>query len=115
MGEMTGQMNIFDFIPSPPCKPGDWIAPETGLIGEELTFDEIAQSVGKMIVMDKSTISTPWYKVVLIERIVSGEGGGRRLVYYDGHRQRGLVDETFFDGVYGSIRQRAYRLIGGDV
>lgn len=53
--------------------------------------------IGKMIVMDKSTASHEWYKVVLVEKIVMVENNTqRRLVYYDGVKQRGLVNEMYF-------------------
>lgn len=62
-----------------------------------MTFDEITKYVGNLIVMDKSTSSREWYEVVLVEKIVIVEENQRRLVYYDGTRQRGLVDEMWFD------------------
>lgn len=92
----------------PRVKPGDWV--ERDVIGEKLTFDEITQMIGKLIVMDLSTESHDWYKVVLVEKIVMVENNTqRRLVYYDGVKQRGLVNEMWFDE---SVLHpaRAYRL-----
>lgn len=89
-------------------KPGDWI--EWEHVGKQLTFDEIAQMIGQMIVMDKSTVSHAWYKVVMVEQIVMVENNTqRRLVYYDGAKQRGLVNEMYFDENI-HFPARAYRL-----
>lgn len=106
---MNGQMSIFDFLPKPNVIPGEWITMDSGMIGERMTFDEITDSVGNLIVMDYSTESHAWYKVVLVEKIVSNEGE-RRLVYYDGCRQRGLVNERYFSDTYPFSKARAYRL-----
>lgn len=91
---MEGQISLFDFLKKE-FQPGDWI--EEYCIGRELTFEEIAGMVGELIVMDMSTESHNWYKVIQAEKIVVGDSGSRRLVYYDGKRQRGLVDEIYFD------------------
>lgn len=53
---MYQQLDIFNFINIPKqFKPGDWIEKE--FCGKQLSFDEIANSIGKLIVMDKSTSS----------------------------------------------------------
>lgn len=91
----------------PKVKPGDWIEWEN--VGEQLTFDEITQMIGQMIVMDKSTVSHAWYKVVMVEQIVTVDNAQRRLVYYDGAKQRGLVNEMYFDENI-HFPARAYRL-----
>lgn len=75
-------------------KPGDWV--EEDMLGEKMNFDDIVRLVGKMIIMDRSTESHAWYKVVLVEKIVMN-GDQRRLVYYDGERHRGLVNEMYFN------------------
>ena len=64
---MTGQMSLFDFV-DPQVKPGEWL--QESQLGKEITFDEIARSVGKVIAIDKSTQSHTWYKAVLIEKIL---------------------------------------------
>ncbi len=90
------QLDIFSFLPEEKIfKPGDYV--EKDVVGKQLTFDEIASEVGNLIIMDKSTHSHEWYEIVRVERIVTGEGSHRRLVYYDGTRQNGLVDEMYFD------------------
>lgn len=92
----------------PRFEPCDWIEKEN--VGKQLTFDEITQMVGKLIVMDKSTASHAWYKVVLVEKIVMVENNTqRRLVYYDGVKQRGLVNEMYFNENI-TYPARAYRL-----
>lgn len=107
---MERQMNLFDFI-EPPIKPGDWLEEEQ--LGEEMTFDEIAESVGKVIAIDMSTESRAWYKAVCVEKILEKDEYDRkyrRLIYYDGARQRGYISERDFQG--GGLRgcQRAWRI-----
>lgn len=94
----------------PQVQPGDWI--EKANVGDQLTFDEITQMIGRLIVMDKSTASHEWYKVVMVEKIVMVENNTmRRLIYYDGVKQRGMVNEMYFDETM-SFPARAYRLKG---
>lgn len=104
---MNGQISIFDILQEKePPKAGTWI--ESDMLGEQMTFDEIAESIGKLIVMDLSTVSHAWYKVVLVEKIIEYEGT-RRLIYYDGVKQRGYVSEIYFDESM-TYPARAYRL-----
>lgn len=93
---MYKQLDIFSFLEpqEEQLKPGEWV--EKDLLGRKLSFNEIAQNIGNLIIMDKSTSSHEWYKVVLVEKITSYEGR-RRLIYFDGCKQRGLVDEMWFD------------------
>lgn len=107
---MIKQMNIFDFI-EPPVKPGEWL--QKSQLGEEMTFDEIAQSVGKVIAIDKSTQSHAWYKAVLVEKILERDeydGIYRRLIYYDGVKQRGVISEMYFQVEGSRSYQRAWRI-----
>lgn len=54
--------------------------------------------VGQQIILDKSTISHEWYQIVKIEKIVMVENNTqRRLVYNDGTRNRGLINELYFN------------------
>lgn len=109
MTQCDGQMSLMDLLlPARTFKPGDWIEKEN--VGEQITFDEITQMIGQLIVMDMSTVSHAWYKIVEVEQIVMVENNTqRRLIYYDGKGQRGLVNEMYFDE---KIRfpSRAYRL-----
>ena len=82
------QLSLFDNV----VEPGTWLQNH----GRQLTFDEIAARIGRLIVMDMSTQSHEWFKAVLVEKIIPYEGK-RRLIYYDGKRQRGLVCESYFD------------------
>jgi hypothetical protein len=110
MIQCEGQLSIMDFIvpTEKEFEPGDWI--ETENVGEQLTFDEITQMIGQLIVMDKSTASHAWYKVVMVEQIVMvANNTMRRLVYYDGVKQRGLVNEMYFNESM-QFPARAYRL-----
>jgi len=86
--------------------PGTWVDTH----GRELTFDEVTQRVGQIIIMDESTESHKWFKAVRVERIYTyPESGDRRLIYFDGGRERGLVDERYFLPNYtGRFPARAY-------
>ena len=112
MIQCKGQISLMDLL-NPTMnefKPGDWIEKEN--VGELLTFDQITQMVNQLIVMDMSTVSHEWYKVVMVERIVMVENNTqRRLVYYDGAKQRGMVNEMYFDEKM-TFPARAYRLEG---
>lgn len=109
MSQCEGQMSLMDlFQQQKTFNAGDWIEIEN--VGEQLTFDEITKMIGRLIVMDKSTVSHAWYKAVRVERIVMVENNTqRRLVYYDGTTQRGLVNEMYFDEKI-SFPARAYKL-----
>lgn len=108
MKQCDGQMSLMDLFASEKVfEPGDWIEKEN--VGEQLAFDEITQMIGQLIVMDKSTVSHAWYKVVKVEQIVMVENGQRRLVYYGGVGQRGLINEMYFDETM-HFPARAYRL-----
>lgn len=93
---MYEQLDIFSFLDpqEKQLKPGEWV--EKDLLGKKLSFDEITQNIGNLIIMDTCTENHAWYKVVLVEKIVMN-GDQRRLVYYDGERQRGLVNEMYFN------------------
>ncbi len=87
-----GQYTLFDTVlDGAELVPGTWVTEH----GPELTFDEIARRVNQIIIMDMSTESHAWYKAVLVERIAETPEG-RRLIYYDGKRQRGSVNEMYF-------------------
>ena len=110
MIQCDGQLSLIDLLAptTNEFKPGDWI--EAEYVGEQLTFDEIAQMINQLIVMDMSTVSHAWYKVIMVEKIVMVENNTvRRLVYYDGKSQRGLVNEYYFDETM-PFPVRAYRL-----
>ncbi len=88
-------------------KPGDIVNHP----GRELTFDEVVQRVGQQIVYDQSTESHSWYKVVLVENVILNPSTGcKRLILFDGDRQRLLVDEYDFDRKRTYLRAAAYEL-----
>ena len=90
MAYIAEQLSLFDT--NEEHHPGEWIdAP-----GDEMTFQQASQMVGKLIVMDYSTESHKWYKVCRLERVSDCENG-RRLILYDGKPQRGLADEMYFN------------------
>lgn len=103
------QLDIFYYLQSPnrSFKPGDCVGKD--VLGERLTFDEITQEVGNLIVI-QSIPTRESYRVVRVEKIVLvEEGRQRRLVYYDGTRQNGLENEMYFnEDVQRHIR--AYRI-----
>ena len=95
------QLSLFDMLDEP--EPGQWVT----AIGPEISFDDICNRVGQIIILDKSTESHKWYKAVRVERIIwNDDSNCRRLIYYDGARQRGLVNEYYFE--WGG--QKAYAL-----
>lgn len=108
---MSEQLSLFDLIRDDSVKslkPGDYV--ET--VGRELSFDEITKRVGQLIIIEQATESHEWYKVVQVEKIyIYPENGNRRLIYYDGQRQRGLVDEMYFAPRYkGRFPVRVYEI-----
>lgn len=112
MNQCEGQLSLMDLLAptTNEFKPGDWIEAEN--VGEQLTFDQITQMVNQLIVMDGSTVSHAWYKVVRVEKIVMVENNTqRRLVYYDGVKQLRMVNEMCFDKTI-RFPARAYRLKG---
>lgn len=89
-------------------KIGDYVEEE--LLGELLTFDEIAEMTGELIVLDNSTKSRAWYKIVKVEKIACNKDENqRRLVFFDGKKQRGMINEIYFDSNYRNP-QKAWRL-----
>ena len=112
MIQCEGQLSFMDLLTATTndFKPGDWIEKEN--VCEQLTFEEITHMIGRLIVMDMSTVSHEWYKVVMVEKIVMVENNTqRRLVYYDGAKQRGLVNEMYFDEAM-RFPAKVYRLKG---
>lgn len=93
---MYEQLNLFSLLESQKAfEPGDWV--EKDVLGKQLTFDDITKEIGNLIVMDKSTSGHEWYRVVLVEKISISKENQRCLIYYDGTKQRGLVNEMWFD------------------
>lgn len=87
---------------------------EEEMLGEPLTFDEITEMVGELIVLDNSTESHAWYKVVKVEKITCNKyEEQRRLVFFDGKKQRGMINEIYFDSNYRNP-QKAWRLKHND-
>lgn len=102
MKEVPGQISLFDLnwqcvarskVTS--CRPGDCV--EENCLGDRVSFDDIEQMVGQMIIIDISTRDHVWYKVVLIEKIFTHSTGKRSLIYYDGTKQRGMINEMYFN------------------
>lgn len=98
------QMSLFDGE----LKPGTYVKTH----GRQLNFDEITQRVGQIIIYDHSTESHEWFMAVRVEKIyIYPETGDRRLIYFDGTKQRGLVDERYFRPDYpGMFPARAWEV-----
>lgn len=79
------QQSLFDFLPKLEPNVGDW-AEEAGAI-----IPQIMLRKGMKVMMDKSTVSHPWFRCGVIEDIIRHEGHVRVIVY-DGERQRSLID-----------------------
>lgn len=104
---MKGQISIWEHLSRTALKPGDYVE----FPGREISFDEIAERIGELIVYDQSTENHSWYKVVLVETVFFNEDAGeRRLIYYDGERQRGLVNESYFNHSRSYSRCAAFEL-----
>lgn len=109
--ECEGQMSILDLLVpqmKKGYKPGEWV--DKSELGKEISFDEITNIVGQLIIIDLSTVSHEWFKVVQIEKIVMNNNQ-RRLVYYDGTKQRGLIYEYWFkvdDELTGCAKRRQH-------
>ena len=62
--------------------------------------------------MIRATQSHAWYKAVLVEKILERDeydGIYRRLIYYDGAKQRGYISEMYFQVEGSRSYQRAWR------
>lgn len=87
---ITDALNTYKGIPM----PGSLV--EENILGAELTFDEIAEMVGEIIILDHSTESRNWYKAVKVEDVFVSNDDHRHLRCYDGAKQRGIIDEMYF-------------------
>lgn len=98
---MTGQMTIFDWMPTMQAEPevGEWVDEHGAVICHVM----LESYIGKKVVMDKSTSSHQWFKVGILEKIIPdfyykmSEAGEYeqvpcdRLIVYDGTRQRNHI------------------------
>lgn len=100
---ITDALNTYKGIPM----PGSLV--EENILGAELTFDKIAEMIGEIIILDRSTESRNWYKAVKVEDVFVSNDDHRHLRYYDGAKQRGIIDEMYFDKSQRSP-QRAWRV-----
>ncbi len=98
------QMSLFDGE----MKPGTYVKSH----GRQISFEEVTRRIGQIILVDKSTESQGWFEAVRVEKIYTyPESGERRLIYFDGTRQRGLVDERYFRPDYpGMFPARAFEV-----
>lgn len=101
--KITNALSAYNGIPM----PGSFV--EENILGDELTFDEIAEMVGEIIILDRSTESMNWYKAVKVEDVFVSNDDHRHLRYFDGTKQCGIIDEMYFDKSQRSP-QRAWRV-----
>lgn len=101
--KITNALSAYNGIPM----PGSFV--EENILGDELTFDEIAEMVGEIIILDRSTESRNWYKAVKVEDVFVSNDDHRHLRYYDGAKQRGIIDEMYFSKSQRNP-QRAWRV-----
>lgn len=80
------QMSMFDVIP----QPGKWYEEVNT---PPVPFDDL--KVGGYYLLDCSTENHEWYKLVMIEKIVTLPGGELRAICYNGKKQRGLVNKVW--------------------
>jgi len=101
---LPGQIGLFDALP----KPGEYVSQH----GRQLAFDELEERVGALIAYDSSVGSHHnTLRIVRIVEIYHYDDGQRRLIYDDGTRQHGLVDERYFSSAYhGLYPSAAYEL-----
>lgn len=101
---LPGQIGLFEGLP----QPGEYVSQH----GRQLAFDELEDRVGGLIAYDSSSGSTHHsLRIVRVVKIYHYEDGRRRLIYDDGTRQHGLVDEMYFSGEYhGLYPSAAYEL-----
>ena len=101
--KITNALSAYNGVPM----PGSLV--EENILGDELTFDEIAEMVGEIIILDRSTESRNWYKAVKVEDVFVSNDDHRHLRYYDGAKQRGIIDEMYFSKSQRNP-QRAWRV-----
>ena len=103
---MNGQINLFDLLAqSTDPRPGDYVE----ISGRELSFDECVSRVGQIVIFDRSTESHKWYQAMRIEKLVQTEDG-RRLICYDGCKQRALIGELYFNREVTRYPEIAYEI-----
>lgn len=88
-------------------------------IGEELTFDDLTTMIGQLVIYTCYTQSRKWLKVIRvhsftdntvskIQDIENGKVFTRSLVFTDGHKDFGRVNEYWFNTTHNGVK--AYRL-----
>lgn len=78
-------------------KVGDYVSED--MLGELLTFDELTEMVGQLVVADYSTESKNWYKLVKIQEFVSDDSENRTLIISNGPKKTdtGNIGEWAFN------------------
>lgn len=81
------QMSLFDEI----IIPGQYVKTH----GEIIPFEKLENMIGKEIILDHSTESCQWFKVIrLVNTFITADG--INYVFYDGKSQKGSICEFFY-------------------
>lgn len=81
-------------------KVGDYV--EEDMLGDLLSFDELTEMIGQLVVNDYSTESKNWYKVVRIDKIHTNDvDGSRSVAVIDGPKKNdiGWIGEYAFNAL----------------
>lgn len=93
-------------------KIGDYVSED--MLGELLTFDELTEMEGQLVVANYSTESKNWYKVVQVGKTVEQKPDGRRLLYRDNPKKKGFecsIGEWAFKSVTNVVQaEKMWRL-----
>ena len=93
-------------------KIGDYVSED--MLGELLTFDELAEMEGQLVVANYSTESKNWYKVVQVGKTVEQKPDGRRLLFRDNPKKKGFecsIGEWAFKSVTNIVQaEKMWRL-----
>lgn len=76
-----------------PYVPGDYVEE----VGDPLTFGEMYSMIGQLAILDVSTESHEWYKIVMITCISVGNNE-RRVVFHSGSGTLGNLLDIHFRG-----------------
>ena len=73
---MNEQISIWDYIPETELKPGDHVEEHGPVIPHIMR----PSFIGRLVVVDKSTVSTKWYVVGRLEKYIEYEKHYRSIV-----------------------------------
>lgn len=102
---MSGQMTIFDWMPSAQDEPevGTYVTEH----GQAICHIMRNSYIGKKVVYDCSTKSHKWYRVGILEKYFEREGVMRSVIYI-GSKQRILYDHYAGREIFECLPWDAY-------